>query len=198
MAHDEFSKSIRPEESTPSDFSTDSTSTYVASPEPLASVHHRPTYQRVPTMQEEDISYHGAARGNEPDGLGIHDLKAATQGPSIEISFSGDDSPAPPPSDGYLLSPSLSRSSKKYQSLGNSPEDEEAFDSDGRSRSPSLYRPFTADSETETLRRVRPRASSTLSPYGPTGIVIYFMLERIVSRNSRSKGQRRQRPRAVT
>ena len=160
--------SLKPEQSTPSDFSTDSTPTVVASPEPLPSTHHRPTYQRVPTMQEENISYHGAKWNDEADGLGIHNVKGATQGPSIEISFSGDDSLAAPASTGYLLSPSRSRSGKSYKQLGDSPENEGGLDSDGRSRSPSLYRNFTVDSETDTLRRGRP-SNSTLGPYGPIG-----------------------------
>ena len=162
---------LKPEDTTPSDFTADSASTFVASPAQPTSVHHRQAYHRVPTMQEEDMSYHGAVAVDEANGLGIQNVKSNTQGPSIEVSFSGDNSPAAPGSAGFLLSPSFSRSSKKkYTPLGDTPEDEEGgFDTNNRSRSPSLYQPFTADSETDGLRRALPR-TSTLSPYGPTGM----------------------------
>ena len=159
--------SLNLEEFTP--FSMDSSSTFVASPpQPAASVHHRQSYQRVPSMQEQDTSYHRPTKSEGDQGLGIEGIKAA-QGPSIEVSFSEEHSPAVPGSAGFLLSPTLSRSDKKaYRQLEDTPEDEGGeFHPKGRSRSPSLFQSYAADSERETLRQV-PRAS-TLGPYGPVG-----------------------------
>lgn len=174
-SQDSNGRVLRPEASTLSDVSMMSSSTFVASPSPPSpplSVHHRPSYQRVSTLQEQDISYQGAKDMDEDTGLRIQNMKGTTQGPSIEISYSGESSPAVPGSAGYNLSPSLSRSSKKhYKALGDTPEEETeaAFYPGGRARSESLYRPFTADSENENLRRARRSSRSTLSPYGPTG-----------------------------
>ncbi|KAL6713673.1 hypothetical protein ACLMJK_009138 [Lecanora helva] len=156
--------SLSPVDPTLSDLS--SPSNYHPSPDPTASSHNRPGYQRVSTFQEEqDIAYHGAA--GKDHGLGIHDARDTNQGPSIEVSFSTDTTPAVPNSSEFMLSPTFSRSStKKYSPLGNMPEDEE-FQPDGRSRSPSLYQTYTADPERERLRRTS--RTSTLSPYGPTG-----------------------------
>lgn len=157
--------SLNLEEFTP--FSMDSASTFVASPAPATTVHHRQSYQRVPSMQEQDTSYRGATAADEGKGLGISNVKAA-QGPSIEVSLSEENSPAAPNSAGFLLSPTFSRSSKKaYRPLDDSPGDDGEFHPEGRSRSPSLFRPFTADSEHDTLRQA-PR-TSMLSPYGPSG-----------------------------
>lgn len=184
--HDFGLPTLRPEASDLSDLSMDSSSTFVTSPSPAASVHHRPGYQRVPTLQEEDISYHGAANEPEDRGLGIQNLKGAAQGPSIQVSPSGEDGPAVPGSAGYLLSPTLSRSSKKsYRALQDTPEDEGDHYPDGRSRSPSLYTPYAANSESETLRRVR--ASSTLSPYGPTGTMASLSCPRTTQSSHRTK-----------
>lgn len=172
-SQDSNARVLRPERSDLSAVSMESSSTFVASPSPPSpphSVYHRPSYQRVPTMQEEDISYQGSrSMGDEDHGLGIQNMKGATQRPTIEISHSGEDSPAIPGSAGLLLSPSISRSSRKsYRSLSDTPEDETeaAFYPGGRAKSESLFEPFTANSESETLRR---SSRSTLSPYGPTG-----------------------------
>ena len=159
---------LKRKSSTPSLPSIDLSPTFDAYPTPAPSVHQRPGYQRVPTLQEQDIAYHGATaevvNDNEGSGLGIQNMKDTPQAPSIEVSFSNESSPAPG-SAGFLLSPSLSRSSKKkYSPLGDTPEEDEEDEFAGRSRSPSLYRPFTADSETSNLR---PPRTSTLSPYGP-------------------------------
>lgn len=180
-SQDSNGRVLRPEASTLSDVSMMSSSTFVASPSPPSpptSVHHRPNYQWVPTLQEQDISYQGAKDMDEDTGLGIQNMKGTTQGPSIEISYSGDSSPAVAGSAGHMLSPSPSRSSKKhYKVLGDKPEaeTEAAFYPDGRARSESPYRPFTADSENENLRRARRSSRSTLSPYGPTGRIFQSM-----------------------
>lgn len=174
---DSNGRTLRPEGSTISDMSMESSSTFVASPSPPSppsSIHQRPGYQRVASSQEQDISYHGAHNIDEDTGLRIQNMKGIMPGPSIEISYSSESTPALPGSAGFLLSPSLSRSGKKsYSPLGNTPEEEteEAFYPGGRARSESLYRPFTTDSETEDLQRARRSSRSTLSPYGPTGKV---------------------------
>lgn len=164
---------LRSEPSNLSSVSMESSSTFApspSSPSPPNSVYHRPSYQRVPTMQEEDISYQGSrGMGDDDNGLGIQNMQGATQGPTIEISHSAEDSPAIPGSAGLLLSPSISRSSRKsYRSLMDTPEEETeaAFYPGGRAKADSLYEPFSANSESETLRR---SSRSTLSPYGPTG-----------------------------
>jgi len=113
---------------------------------------------------------------DENTGLGIQnmDMKGTTQGPSIEVSYSGESSPAVPGSAGRWLSPSLSRSSKKnYRALEDTPEEETeaAFYPGGRAKSESLYQPFMADSENENLRGARRSSRSTLSPYKPIGKV---------------------------
>ena len=166
--HADEHTSLRPEDSTPSDFSIDSSTTFVPSPRQPTSIIHRPRYSRVSTMQEEqDLSYHRVA--DEGDGLGIHNVKDVNQGPSIEVSFSEDSTPAVPNSAEFMLSPTFSRSStKKYTPLGDMPEDEGEFQPGGRSRSPSLYQGFNANSDSERLRRTS--RTSTLSPYGPTGM----------------------------
>lgn len=168
---------LRPEASTLSDVSMESSSTFVpppSPPSPPTSIHHRPSYQRVSTLQEQDISY--VRNMNEDTGLGIDNVRGATQGPTIEVSYSEEGSPAVPGSAGLLLSPSLSRSSKKiYRALSDTPEEETeaAFYPGGRARSESLYQPFTADPEIEELRKARRSSRSTLSPYGPTGTSFY-------------------------
>lgn len=187
-SQDSNGRVLRPEASTLSDVSMMSSSTFVASPSspsPPNSVHHRPSYQRVPTLQEQDISYHGAKDMDEDTGLRIQNMKGTTQGPSIEISYRGESSPAVPGSAGNMLSPSLSRSSKKqYKALEDTPEEETeaAFYPGGRATSDSIYRPFTADSETETLRRARRSSRSTLSPYGPTGMTFSVDVSKSISR----------------
>ena len=171
--HDEESKPLN-QENTPSDFSADSSSTFVASPFSGKSVQHRQGFHRIPSMQEQDTSYHGARAEDEDNGLGIQNMKGSVQGPSIEISYSGESTPAMPGSAGFMLSPSLSRSNKKnYSPLGETSDDDWNVYHGGRARSPSLFRPLSGDSDTETLRRAQGR-TSTLSPYGPTGTMPCF------------------------
>ena len=171
MEHKEADEhtSLRPDETTPSDFSMGSTPTVVTSPSDPSALHQRQSYHRVSSFQEEDIAYHGAEPTDEDNGLGIQNLHDTKQGPSIEVSFDND-SPSAPGSAGFLLSPAFTRSqsTKKYRALEDTPEEEGDFRPEGRSRSPSLFRQFTADSETDGLRRP-PARNSTLSPYGPTG-----------------------------
>ena len=168
--------SLRPDDSIPSDFSPDSSSTFVQSPRQPISIINRPRYSLVSPMQEEqDLSYHRAV--DESDGLGIHNVKDVNQGPSIEVSFSGDSTPAVPNSSEFMLSPTFSRSStKKYTPLGDMPEDEGDFQPGGRSRSPSLYQGFNTNPDSERLRRTS--RTSTLSPYGPTGTLLWNSFQR--------------------
>jgi len=188
MEHGEANEhtSLKADDATPSDLG--STSNAVTSPAEAASVHQRHSYHRISSFQEEqDISYHGATAADEDHGLGIQNLKDTKQGgPSIEISFDHDDSPDAPGSAGFLLSPLSRSSTKKYRPLEGTPEDNEEFEPDSRSRSPSLFRPFTADSETDTLRRAPPR-TSTLSPYGPTGMVPFDCRSRTSVNRRRDK-----------
>lgn len=161
----------------------DSSSTFVPSPEPPTSVQHRPGYHRISTLQEEqDTSYRGAA--DETNGLGIQNMTDAIHAPSIEVSFSSESTPAVPGSAEFMLSPTFSRSStKKYSPLGDMPEEEIDFHPDGRSRSPSLYQSFTPIPENQKLRRTS--RTSTLSPYGPTGISHFVLLPNVFSKEGK-------------
>ena len=133
------------------------------------SIYHRPGYQRVTSEQEEeDIVYKGASGLQE--GNGEHN---SVRGLCINFSRS-DEQPmnfgatvAQPGSVDYLLSPTSARSTKRSQNgLDNTPDTD---GSSAHSRSPSsLYQPFTADDELQSLRRET--RSSTFKSSKPSGI----------------------------
>ena len=159
--------SVGAESSDLSERTLSSASTYI--PSIISSVHDRPGYQRITSDQEEDISYKGATDRyvQELEEDSVHGLRIKFPDHdedrlSFGATVSSHGSPNPPSSADHLLSPSSARSSKRaYRGFDDTP------DTDGislHSRTPSTpYTPFSADSDTETLRRAR---SSTEDPIG--------------------------------
>ena len=140
---------------------------------PLAAFHHRPGYQRISSVQEQDTSFQdsrpvGVSELPEDDsvhGLRIkfsdHDEEALAFGASANGSANSQ-----PGSRDYLLSPLSARSSKhrRHASLGGtSPYVVDDTSSYGRSSQSSMSRlekPFTADPEDEQLFAKGTRSST--------------------------------------
>ncbi|KAL8687386.1 MAG: hypothetical protein Q9218_006424 [Villophora microphyllina] len=152
---------LRQETSNLSDYTVDSNSTFVdtpaTAPTPGSPVHHRPGYRRLSSLNEQDTTYHGAEQSphrrqtSQEHGLGIRNLKPLPSSPPY-----GNSSPSTPASVNALLSPPLVKSQRGYKPLDNDPisEGDEGWENDFARNEP--YQPFTADSETESLRKQAP------------------------------------------
>ncbi|KAL8648514.1 MAG: hypothetical protein Q9226_005957 [Calogaya cf. arnoldii] len=145
-----------------SDYTVDSNSTFFDSPAtaptPGYPVHHRAGYRRVASFNQ-DTAYHGTEDTRErsgsiqEQGLGIKNLKPLpSSSPGDSSSFST------PASNKAFLSPPFARSPPPAQSTTNYGQFDDAL-REGRdawqNNGPAAeqYQPFTADSETESLRK---------------------------------------------
>lgn len=179
-SHDGPVRSHKPERSNVSDYSLDSTPTVVASP--TSPVHHRPGYQRISSLAEEDTAYRGAEATSSPSNNrernpreGSHEHGLAIENvhtqPRMSIQRVGKSSPMTPATPGSidpLLSPSSSRTGGDLRGMKSHFEEVEEDEEDhglrhGRSNS-SFCKPFAADSEHETLHKRNPSGLS-----GPSG-----------------------------
>ncbi|KAI4245657.1 MAG: hypothetical protein LQ352_006535 [Teloschistes flavicans] len=145
---------LRQEASNLSDFTVDSTSTFVDTPStvptPGSPVHHRPVYRRLSSLNEQDTAYHGGQIPQER-GLGIRNLE-----PLPSLPHQAGSTPSAPASANPVLSPPLLKSQRGYKRLDDDPipEGDEDWGHDDSQNEP--FQPFKADSETESLRRQGP------------------------------------------
>lgn len=160
---------LRQETSNLSDYTVDSTSTFVNTPSPAAtpgSVHHRTGYRRLASFNNADTAYHGprhspsSSQTLQEYGLGIKNLK-----PMPSPSPAGLSSSDAPSSANPLLSPPLLQSRSEHKQVDRERESDGDWD-DYTSR-PDPYQPFVASAETEQLRNqtTAPTAQS-LDPQG--------------------------------
>ena len=153
-----------------SDYTVDSTSTVVETPQtavtPGSPVQHRPGYRRIASINDQDTAYHGSedlsqhSDASRSFGLGIKNLERLP---------SPTGTPATPGSANPLLSPESAKFHKAYKPLDNDPilEANEIWDENVSRAEP--FQPFVADSETEALRS-RPTAP-TVQSFEPPGTV---------------------------
>lgn len=158
-------------------FSRDSSSTIVASP--ISAFQFRPGYRRVASVQEEDIpndlmgppqfEVNRNSQNSTAHGLGIENV-GITKGLSIPpVSRAASKTSKSSLSDttaskDALLSPDSARLWKEVQGPeGHFEDDREGFPYDGST--PSLYQPYTADSETANFPGKVP--SATWQSVGP-------------------------------
>ncbi|KAL9129688.1 MAG: hypothetical protein Q9217_001930 [Psora testacea] len=146
-------------------------------PSILLSVHHRPGYQRLTSVQEgDDIAYKGASGYEDQEdnldkdpvhGLGIISCDRDGRGDSFGATVINKSSPNMPDSADQLRSPIRARSSKEDYSINGDSPDNDGQSTIGPSAPSSLYRPFTTDNIQENIRRGG--RSSTLQSTEPTG-----------------------------
>lgn len=160
---------LRQETSNLSDYTVDSFSTFVdtpaTGPAPGSPVHQRSGYRRVASFNDQDTAYHGPKDPRHPSGslqghgLGIGGVKALSPLPSASPATSK--SQGTPASIDALLSPPFAPSPPSAQSQTvyrqfEDPirEDYDTWQHDGSGAEPD--QPFTADSESESLRKQPP------------------------------------------
>ncbi|KAL9011317.1 MAG: hypothetical protein Q9173_003827 [Seirophora scorigena] len=162
---------LRQKTSNLSDYSVDSTSTFVntpsTAPTPGSPVHHRTGYRRIASFNNQDTSYHGPDHSPKPSrsprehGLGIKNLNPL---PSPSPSQLGFTSPDPSASAKPLLSPPFLQSRGEYKPVEGQIREENGDWDDDRA---DPYQPFVADSESENLRK-QPTAA-TVQSFEPPG-----------------------------
>ena len=155
-----------------SDYTVDSTSTFVNTPNsahtPGSPVHHRSSYRRLASFYDEDTGYHGPEPSPKPGrslqehGLGIKNLK-----PLPSSAQGGVSSPGPPASANPLLSPPLIQSPREYQPVADHIKEDNG-DWGDYSSTADPYQPFVAESETEGLRK--PTRAPTVQYFEPLGM----------------------------
>jgi len=156
-----------------SDYTIDSTSTFVESPPataptPGSPVHHRPGYRRIASLGGQDSAYHGSERSPNPledvheYGLGIKNLK-----PLPSASPGGRSGPSTPASGNPLLSPPTAQSQKAYGSWDEDPISEGNEDWGDNVPRTEPFQPFVADAETESLRKHT--TAPTVESFEPPG-----------------------------
>lgn len=155
-AREDLSSPLRQENSNLSDYTVDSTSTFVNSPSsvhtPGSPVHHRTSYRRLASFNDEDTAYHGSDNPPKPSeslqeyGLGIKNLRPLSVPPQTVVS-----SPSTPCSVHPLSYPPLTQSRQEYQLVSDSSKEDNGDWVDYPSEVDSSQ-PFVADSETEGLR----------------------------------------------
>ncbi|KAL8766624.1 MAG: hypothetical protein Q9209_006641 [Squamulea sp. 1 TL-2023] len=146
-----------------SDYTVDSNTTFIdtpaTGPSPGSPVHHRSGYRRVASFNDQGTASHGFEDVIQPSGstrghgLGIKNLEA------LPSSSPGDSSAfSTPASTNALLSPPFARSppsaqpQTKYRQFEDPiRESRDTWQDNGPGAEP--YQPFTADSETESLRK---------------------------------------------
>lgn len=156
-----------------SDYTVDSTSTFVDSspataPTPGSPVHHRLGYRRIASLSGQDTAYYGPERSlnrvedSHEHGLGIKNLK-----PLPSASPGGRSSPSTPASANPLLSPQTTQSQNAHRSWDDNSlrEGNEDWEEDVPRTDP--FQPFVADAETEGLRKHTP--APTAESFEPPG-----------------------------
>ncbi|KAL8972230.1 MAG: hypothetical protein Q9197_002873 [Variospora fuerteventurae] len=144
---------LREQPSNASDYTVDSTSSFVNTPTiaftPDSPVHHRTGYRRVASFNNQDTAYHGPDHPLKPSreqehGLGIKNLKALPS--SSQASLSGPDAPA---SAKPLLFPPFVQPRREYKPAGEQIREENG-NWDGYTTDP--YQFSVASSESQHLR----------------------------------------------
>lgn len=161
---DHLSSPPLPQETSLSDYTVDSNTTFVetpaTAPTPGSPVHHRPGYRRITSLNDQDTAYHGPEysphrrENSHGHGLGIKNLKPLPSAPPRARSNYVTPASADP-----LLSPPPMQSQRGYRPLDNDPlpEGNEPWDENASRNEP--FQPFVADSETESLRNQTPAAT---------------------------------------
>ena len=174
---DPSSPPLPQETSNLSDYTVDSASTVVNTPSsvhtPGSPIHHRTSYRRLASFNDQDTAYYGSDNLPKPSespkeyGLGIKNLKPLSMPSQTALS-----SPSTASSVHPLSYPPLIQSRRDYQLVSDpSKEDNGEWVDYPSEADPS--QPFVADSETEGLRNqtTAPAAQN----YEPTGMsVLYF------------------------
>ncbi|KAI4237703.1 MAG: hypothetical protein LQ349_001645 [Xanthoria aureola] len=157
------SPSLPHETSNLSDYTVDSNTTFFDTPAtahtPGSPVHHRSGYRRVASFTEQDTAYHGPEDSRQRSGsvqgqgLGIKNLKPLPSASPGDSSNFGT-----PSSSNALLSPPFARTPPPLQSYtsyrqSEDPIREEADAWHNNGPAAEQHQPFTADSETESLRK---------------------------------------------
>ena len=168
--------SLRQEPSNLSDYSVDSNSTVVGSPP--SPIQHRVGYRRVSSLGGRDFSYMGAgASHQEVDnvrgdsyvrGLGIENMKSARQASIQRVPVGSKTEPNTPQPADPLLSPP---SNQRGQSIAPNVDHQTQYDPENfsfnRFSTPSLFQPFSAGSESESLHKKN--LSPSIRSYEPLG-----------------------------
>ncbi|KAL8718600.1 MAG: hypothetical protein Q9225_004285 [Loekoesia sp. 1 TL-2023] len=180
------SPSLRQETSNLSDYTVDSTSTFVntptTAPTPGSPVHHRTGYRRLASFSDQDTAYHGSEisppshKKLQEHGLGIKNLK-----PLPSAASPGHSNPDTPASASPLLSPPLLQSRRKYKPL-QSPVTEGPGDWEEYTPRSEPYQPFVADSETENLRQQTTAPTiQSIEPSGTNRISFVYRISHVRS-----------------
>ncbi|KAL8840047.1 MAG: hypothetical protein Q9176_004069 [Flavoplaca citrina] len=161
-----------------SDYTVDSNTTFYDTPNsvptPGSPVHHRVGYRRVASFNDQETAYHGPedpgkrAATIQGQGLGIKNLKPLpASSPGESVLFGS------PPSNSALLSPPFARSPPPLQSQTSYRQIEDPIregHGDWQDDGPATenYQPFTADLETESLRKnTRAQTVQSFEPQEP-------------------------------
>ena len=159
----------RQETSDLSDYTIDSGSTFLDSPNSAhagSPIHHRTSYRRLASFNGQDTAYHGLdqsprpSRNLEEHGLGIKNLKPLPS--QIGVGSSG-----PPSSANPLLSPPLTQSRQDYQPVVDHTKENNGDWGDYTSRA-DPYQPFVAEPETERLHKQT--TAATVQSFEPLGM----------------------------
>ena len=167
---------LHQEASNISDYTVDSTSTFVDSspataPTPGSPVHHRPGYRRIASLSGQDTAYYGPERSpNRVEDLHEHGLGIKNLKPLPSASLDGRSSPSTPALGNPLRSPQTRQSQNAHRSWDDDPltEGNEEWKDDGPRTEP--FQPFVADAETESLRKHNP--APTVESFEPPGTSI--------------------------
>lgn len=187
QAQGENTRSLKPERSNLSDYSLDSTPT-ITSSSPPPPLQHRPGYRRIASMAEEDTSYRGADADLSPTigsagngfgesiqgrGLAIDNVSTQRRVSVARTPVGPKSSPNTPGMGDPLLSPTSTRVG--FRGLESHFEDDHEDEGDlGHSRSnTSLYQPFTANSDRESLHRNNLSSARSVEPSGMKASLLF-------------------------
>lgn len=166
---DTTNPSLRQKPSNASDYTVDSTSTFVNTPSiaftPDSPVHHRTGYRRVASFNNQDTAYHGPEHPLKPSrdqehGLGIKNLKALPS--SSQAGLSGPDASA---SAKPLLFSSFVQPRQEYKPAGEQIREENGS-WDGYRTDP--YQPSVTSSKSQHLREQT--TAPTVQSFEPPGM----------------------------
>ena len=155
-----------------SDYTVDSASTVVNTPSsihtPGSPIHHRTSYRRLASFNDQDTAYHGSDNLPKPSespreyGLGIKNLKPLSMPLQTAVS-----SPSTASSIHPLSYPPLTQSRPEYQ-LFSDPSKEDHGDWVDYPSEADPSQPFVADPETECLRNQT--TAPAVQSFEPTGM----------------------------
>ena len=150
-------------------FSFDSSPTNVITPPSLL---HRPGYQRIASLGDEDTRYHGAqspnlqSTGSEDPfagtGLAIANLERRSRSSIRRVPFDNQVVDGTPASTDFLLSPSSTRIGAPDDSIQSTPSFTHRRNA---SSSSSVRQPFESTSDTEHLTPKTPRTPKSISNF---------------------------------